>query len=206
MKHYTTLFSCAVLALFLNSCASGYQGINPKILTYNSKNASNEVILEYKYDLLQKKYKKKERRHDVRLVALKLTNLSEKDLVFGQDLKITYENGNAITLLERSQIYSETRQIAAVYFLYLALTPFEFTVTTRNSNGPSSSDSFPFGLFAGPGLAARNVIVAHTSNKRYKKELKEHYLLGKTLKKGETTYGLIGIVSSNYDAIKFKTE
>jgi hypothetical protein len=206
MKQNAPLFLFTFLVLFLIGCASGYQTINPKIVSFNSKSASNEILLEYKYELLTNKYKKKERKHDVRLVALKLTNLSDKDLVFGQHLKLAYENGSLIKLLERDEIYQETKQIAGAYFLYLALTPLHLTINTSKQTGPYSSESIPIGLFAGPGLAGRNVIVASSSNKQYKKDLKEHYLLGRTLKKGETTYGLIGIVSGNYDAIKFTTE
>ena len=203
MKPWTSIFSLIFLALIFGRCASGYQNINPKIIDYNSKSASNEILLEYKYDLLHHKYKKKERKHQVRLVAIKLTNLSDQDLVFGKDLKLNYENGDPIKLLELSAIYKETRQIAGAYLLYLALTPLQFTITRRTNGFITSSESIPVGLLVGPGLTARNVIVANSSNRRYKKELKENYLLGRTLKKGETTYGLIGIDSDKYDAIRF---
>jgi hypothetical protein len=203
MKSYAPLFAFAFLAFFSTRCASGYQNINPKIISYQSKSASNEILLEYKYDLLHKKYKAKESKHKVRLIAIKLTNLSDKDLIFGKDLKLITENGDPIRLLERDQVYKETKQIAATYLLYLALTPLQFTITRKTNGVITSSESIPVGFVVGPGLAARNMIVASSSNKRYKKELKEHYLLGRSLKKGETTYGLIGIRSSNYDAINF---
>jgi hypothetical protein len=206
MKSYAPLFSFAFLVFFSTRCASGYQHINPKILSYNSNSASNEVLLEYKYDVLHKKYKKKESKHQVRLIAVKLTNLSDRDLIFGKDLKLIYENGDPVKLLERDQIYKETKQIAAAYLLYLALTPLQFTVIRKTNGVITSSESIPAGLIVGPGLAARNLIVANSSNKLYKKELKANYLLGRPLKKGETTYGLIGIAAGKADAIKFSVE
>jgi hypothetical protein len=206
MKSYAPLFAFAFLVFFSTRCASGYQNINPKIITYPSKSASNEILLEYKYDLLRKKYKAKESKHKVRLIAIKLTNLSDKDLVFGKDFRLITENGDPIRLLERDQIYKETKQIAAAYLLYLALTPLQFTITRKTNGVITSSESIPAGLIVGPGLAARNVIVANSSNKLYKKELKANYLLGRPLKKGETTYGLIGIASGKSDAIKFRVE
>jgi len=206
MKQCLPILIFTFWALTLFSCASGYQNINPKIISYTSKSASNEILLEYKYDLLHKKYKAKENKHKVRLIAIKLTNLSDKDLIFGKDLKLNDENGDPIILLERDQIYKETKQIAAGYLLYLALTPLQFTITRKTNGVITSSESIPAGLIVGPGLAARNVIVASSSNKLYKKELKANYLLGRPLKKGETTYGLIGIASDKADAIKFRVE
>ena len=43
----------------LTSCASGYKMINPKTIHYISNDQFAEVKLEYKYDLLDKKYAKK---------------------------------------------------------------------------------------------------------------------------------------------------
>ncbi|WP_255592561.1 hypothetical protein [Marixanthomonas sp. SCSIO 43207] len=62
----------------LTSCASGYKMIEPKSINYVSRNENNGAKLEYKYDLLDKKYAKK----GVRLVAVKITNESDKDLMF----------------------------------------------------------------------------------------------------------------------------
>lgn len=205
MQKLTSFLLLFSFGLLLSNCASGYQSINPKIISYASKNNSNEIILEYKYDLLQKKYKKKERKNDMRLIAVKLTNLSDRDLVCGKDLKFMYENGKPITPLETKAIFNETKQISGLYLLYLLLTPLQFTVST-NANGVQDNNSFPIGFFVGPGLAAGNMITANSSNRRYKKDLTDHNLLGKTIPKGETVYGLIGINSSNYDAITFKVE
>ena len=55
-------FKISVLALsvlFLNSCASGYKKIQPKAINFASRSENNSIVLEYKYDLLEKKYKKK---------------------------------------------------------------------------------------------------------------------------------------------------
>jgi hypothetical protein len=44
----------------LTNCASGYKMIEPKSINYVSTNETDKVKLEYKYDLLDKKYAKKE--------------------------------------------------------------------------------------------------------------------------------------------------
>ena len=66
--------SLLVFALLLNSCASGYKKINPRTLSYNSKNTENNVTLEYKYELLHRKYKKNETKNGIKLIAIKITN------------------------------------------------------------------------------------------------------------------------------------
>ena len=40
----------------LTNCASGYKMIEPKSINYVSTNKNDNVKLEYKYDLLDKKY------------------------------------------------------------------------------------------------------------------------------------------------------
>ena len=84
LKFISLLF----IVILFNSCASGYKIINPKNLNFLSKNEDNGVVLEYKYNLLEKKYAKKETKKGVKLVALKLTNSTGKDLVFGKDIKL----------------------------------------------------------------------------------------------------------------------
>ena len=71
----------------LTNCASGYKDIQLKSLNYISKNEQSDIILEYKYDLLDKKYAKKEAKRGVKLVAVRITNNSNEDIIFGRDVK-----------------------------------------------------------------------------------------------------------------------
>ena len=59
------------ITIILNSCASGYQMINPNSLNYNSNDTKKGISLEYKYDLLDKKYAKKETKKGVKVLAIK---------------------------------------------------------------------------------------------------------------------------------------
>ena len=92
------IFIAVCLFLFTN-CASGYKLINPPALNYNSGNDTEGVSMRYKYDLLDKKYAKKEVKKDIKLVAISITNNSNRDLTFGKDLRLTYENGNSVKVL-----------------------------------------------------------------------------------------------------------
>ena len=49
-----------VSILMLTNCTSHYKMIEPKSINYNSSKEINNVKLEYRYNLLDKKYAKKE--------------------------------------------------------------------------------------------------------------------------------------------------
>lgn len=201
-------FKISVLALsvlFLTSCASGYKKIQPKKINFASRSENNSVVLEYKYDLLEKKYKKKELNNGLKVIAVKVTNNSANDLVFGKDIRLTYENGNELNLLETNVVYKAIKQSPASYLWYLLLSPMQFQTMTTNSNGQQqTSSSTPIGLVIGPGLAGGNMIAASSANKNFQNDLLENDIIGKVIKKGETVYGIIGIQSNNYDSIKVK--
>ena len=93
------------------SCASGYKMIEPETINYISTNESDNVKLEYKYDLLHKKYAKKEEKKGVKLVAVKITNNSGKDVMFGRDAKLTYENGTEVYVMENEKAFKTLKQI-----------------------------------------------------------------------------------------------
>ncbi len=201
-------FKISVLALsvlFLNSCASGYKKIQPKTINFASRSENNTIVLEYKYDLLEKKYKKKELNNGLKVIAIKVTNNTSNDLVFGKDIRLTYENGNELNLLETNVVYNTIKQSPASYLWYLLLTPMQFQTTTTNSFGQqTSSSSTPIGLVIGPGLAGGNMIAASSANKNFQNDLTKNDIIGKIIKKGETVYGIVGIRSDNYDTIKVK--
>jgi hypothetical protein len=187
------------------SCASGYKMIEPETINYISTNESGNVKLEYKYDLLHKKYAKKEEKKGVKLVAVKITNNSGKDVMFGRDAKLTYENGTEVYVMENEKAFKTLKQSPASYLWYLLLTPVNLYTTDTNSNGfQEETSSTPIGLILGPGLAGGNMIAASSANKKFKEELLEYNVNGTIIKNGETKYGLIGIEADSFDALKLK--
>lgn len=197
------IFLLLSVVLFLTGCASGYREINPEGLSYQSSSRKQDVSVEYKYDLLRKKYSKKEQKKDIRLVALRISNNSERDLVFGRDIKVNFDNGDQVILLGREKVFSELKQHPASYLFYLLLTPISVYTTNSNSNGyDMDTESFPVGLIVGPGLAGGNLIAAASANKKFKNELAAYDILGKTIPKGETVYGLLGLRADNYEALR----
>ncbi len=201
----TTLLSFVILTL--TNCASGYKMIEPKSINYISTNESNGVKLEYKYDLLDKKYEKKELKKDVKLVAIKITNNSGNDIMFGRDAKLTYENGNEIFVMENEKVFKTLKQSPASYLWYLLLTPVNLYITKTNSNGyQENTSSIPIGLVLGPVLSGGNMIAASSANKKFHTEMLDYNIYGTIIKNGETKYGLIGIKADSFDSLIIKVE
>ena len=191
--------------LLLNSCASGYQMLSPTNLNYNNKSENNGVLLQYKYNLLDKNYAKKEFKKGIKLVALKITNNSEKDLVFDSDIKLHYNDGSELNIIENKEVFKSLKQNSAIYLLYLLLTPVNFYTYETNSYGyQETTNSVPIGLVLGPGLAGGNMIAAGSANNKLKTELQDFEILGATIKRGETVYGIIGIKTDRYDSFNIK--
>ena len=193
-----------LFVIVLSSCASGYRTINPNSLNYVSTSIDKGVGLEYKYELLDKKYKKKELAKGIRLVAVKIKNNSQRDLVFGKDIKLTYDDGSTIYIMDNKNVFSSLKQSAASYLWYLLLTPMNL-YTNKTQNGfTTQTSSTPIGLVVGPGLAGGNMIAASSANTKFEKDLLDYNINGVTIKKGETISGLIGVRSDDYNSIKIK--
>ncbi|MCL5127670.1 hypothetical protein [Algibacter sp. L4_22] len=172
-----------------------------------SKTETEGVTLEYKYDLLDKKYSKKEDKKGIRLVAVKISNNSDRDLVFGRDLNLVYANENEIYVLDKEKTFKTLKQSPATHLFYLLLTPVNFYTTKTSEYGlQETTSSTPVGLILGPGLAAGNLIAASSANKKFKTELANFDIKGSTIKQGEVKYGLVGVNSESYDALKLSLQ
>lgn len=191
-----------IAIISLTSCATSYKIIEPETINYVSSNENNGVKLEYKYDLLNKKNTNKEVNKGVKLVAIKLTNNSNQDLMFGREIKLTYENGNEIFIMENDKVFRTLKQKPAFHLFYLLATPVNYYF--KNSNGTVSS--IPIGYALGPLLAGVNLVKASLANKKFKKEMMESNMNGELIKKGETKYGLIGIKTDTFDSLKLKID
>lgn len=202
MKIIKIALFCIAISTLTN-CASGYKMISPKTINYVSSSENDGVKLEYKYALLNKKYKKKEVKRGVKLVAVKITNNSDKDIVFGKNTTLTYINGNEIFVMENTKVFTTLKQSVPIYLLYLLLTPMN--LYTTGSDGQQTS-STPIGLVVGPALAGGNMIAAGSANKKFETELLDYNIYGTTIKKGETKHGLIGIKADSFDSLKLKIE
>ncbi len=102
MKLKLVLITGVVL---LNSCATGYVTIDPKNQNYASSDEKDNIKIEYKYNVLKKKYAKKEIKKNINVVAIKITNNSENDQIFGENMVVTNSQGTTINLLNTEEIF-----------------------------------------------------------------------------------------------------
>ncbi|WP_299062790.1 hypothetical protein [uncultured Polaribacter sp.] len=190
----------------LSSCASTYKSINPNTLIYRSKSTDNKVDFEYKYELLSKKYQKKEVSKGVKLVAVKITNNSDKDLVFGKDVKLIYDDESLPYIMENEKVYTSLKQSTASYLFYLLLAPVKLFINKTENGMPTETSSFPIGFILGPALAGGNMAASSSANTKFEKDLLDYNINGATIEAGKTISGLIGIRSNDYTSIKIKVE
>lgn len=199
-------FALLLMVIAMFSCASTYKSIDPNSLNYRSKSMDKNVTFVYKYELLSKKYKKKEISKGVRLVAVKLFNDSGKDLVFGKDIKLFYDDGTSPYIMENESVFKSLKQSPASYLWYLLLTPLNLYTTSSHNGYNTQTSALPIGLVIGPAFTASNIVVASKANKKLRQNLLENNLNGVTIKAGTTVSGLIGIRSDDYNALRIRVE
>lgn len=183
----------------LMSCASGYTKIKPDQVNFSSYSNTDSVSLEYQYASLPKKYAKKEDTYNVRLLSVRIKNNSGRDLTFGKNLNLAYNNGSKVQLVDNKTAYSFLSQSSGGYLLYLALTPLKL-VTGSQVTGEVNVT--PIGYFIGPGLALFNFLTASSSNKVFRNELETYNIVGKTIPNGGSLNGIVAIKSSTYDGLQ----
>jgi len=205
MKFSKILLPILSITILMGSCASSYKSVQPHRMNYNSKSVSNDVILEYRYDLLEKKYAKKENKKGVRLVAVKITNNSEKELTIGQDLKFAYDGGSKAYVMDTDRAFKSLKQSPATYLFYLLLAPVNL-YTTKVNGSSVETKSFPIGLVVGPGLAIGNMAAAGSANNKLKQQLYGLNVMGMPVAPGQTVSGLVCLKSSSYNSLNLVTD
>ena len=66
-----------------------------------------------------KKYAKKEFKKQIDVVAIQITNNSQRDLTFGKDVKLTKYDGQELLIINNNQVHSSLKQGVPIYLLYL---------------------------------------------------------------------------------------
>lgn len=183
---------------FLCTCASSYKSINPSNLNYTYQPENDGLSFSYRANVLQdagnKKYAKKEDRHDISVIAIKITNNTGRDLTFSKDLEL--KSGlKVFQPLDPKTVAFNVKQNSASYLLFLLLTPLKLYVGNSETGEVSET---PIGYAIGPGLALLNVAKASSANSSFKKELRDNDVYAQVIPNGETVYGLISLSGYNY--------
>ncbi|MEI6947419.1 hypothetical protein V9K67_09525 [Paraflavisolibacter sp. H34] len=193
MRSVLNLVLCLGILFLMASCAATYKKINPSSLSYPVIEKSN---FSYKYNVLKaagnRKLAKKEVKRNMQIVAVQLINNTGRPLKYQQNFRI-YSGSSEVTLLDPATAAASIKQSVPSYLLYLLLTPLRLNISTE-----TKSSSTPIGLVIGPAIAAGNMAVAATANKRFRQELIDHSLLEREIQVGETFRGLIAIYDNGF--------
>jgi hypothetical protein len=186
----TKLFKLALLFIILSltGCASYYRAIGPEKINYPPSVKLEKISLTYRYDVLKeagnKKFVNNEFKHNMKVVAVKLTNNSDTTINISKDVSF-YCGASRILLLNPIDIKTKIKQSSPAYAWYLV--------------GCISIDPIDIVVFGGIGVG--NIIVANEANKKLLNELVRYDISNKDLKKGESIIGIIGFEALHSDPL-----
>lgn len=194
IARFTHRISAGLLALtaLTTSCAGSYAPIRPQhIATFTSSPTVGPVDMGYQYDVLHlgggnKKYVKKELKRGYHVAAVRVTNNWDREVNFSRDLVLQSGERAAIPVMS-SVAAHDLNQGAAIYLLY-ALLNVQVGGTRDVQTGTTSGGTF---IPTGPFIALGNILGASIANGNMHKEFEAFDLSNRTIKPGETVYGLI---------------
>jgi len=178
-----------------SGCAASYTPIQPeRIATYQSSSVGTSVQFGYQYDALRqrgrnKKYVKKEQKKGYHVVAVRVTNTTAADINFSRDA-VLYSGDRAISPVAAPIAAQDMKQGVWIYLLYILLNP-TFTKTTTTNGYTTASDGTTF--YVGPFIAGGNILGASLANKNFQRDLEAYDLTNRTIRPGETVYGLLSL-------------
>ena len=190
---FTPSFAVGLLAL-TTSCAGSYTAIQPsRIATYTSTPSTSPVELAYQFDALRqqggnKKYIKKEAKNGYHVVAVRVTNKSDREINFSRDIDLLYGD-RPVTPTPSIAAAHDLRQGVVIYLLYLLLNPRVGATTDPRTGALTGGTTLPLGPF----IAGGNMLGASSANTNLRKEFAAHDLTNRNIKPGETVYGIMSM-------------
>ena len=190
MKSFFKL-SFLICVVFLSSCAGFYHTVKPNTISFPQVTKEDKVPISYRFDILRdagnKKMSNKEVKHNMKIVAVKLTNNTDSIINVGKNIEF-YSANNSLVLMSPVDIKDQIKQSSEAYAFYfigcISLAPLDIAV------------------FGGIGLG--NMLVAGQANKDLLKELTLYDIRNIDIKPKESVIGIIGYHSTYSDPIYIK--
>lgn len=175
-----------------------YHTIQPESIPFERKMSNQCLSYSYQYDVLElvgnSRYAKKEHKKNFRIVAVEITNLTDSQLIFSEDIKVLIR-GNEVALLNPYFVKSKIRQLVPIYVLYLPMGLYIYRYREENY----TSFNFPIGI----PLTIINLSVSAFANKNFKDELIEYDLTKAVLNPHKKAYGILCFTGSDNSPITF---
>lgn len=199
MKKFTTFCLLLVFVFLMGGCAKRYYSIHPATIAYTASAKLEEVGLEYRYDVLHQngnyKIARKEKRYNMKLVAVKITNNTDGVINIGHNAAF-YNGSTIIYPMDAFSVKMHLKQSVPSHLFYLLLTPLTFSF-----NG---SNPLPVGLALGPIISGGNMLTAASANKQLYTELLKYDILNRDIQAGETVFGLVCFKNMGFDPLTIK--
>jgi len=195
LNKFLSLALMLVSILLISSCAVSYRSINPETYNYPTPETEVGVQISYKYDVLRssgnKRYAEKELKEGLQMIALQISNQTDKTIRLSRDFDL-YVGDASVIPLDANVLSKRLKQKVWPYYFYLLMTPLTLTYTVTTPTTVESG-SWPIGYALGPGLTLINVSKASNANRQLLNNLYETDIWDRDILKGETVSGLIGI-------------
>jgi hypothetical protein len=197
------LTSCTLLS---SGCAGSYTPIKPdRIATYQSSPVKTPVQLDYQFDALRlrgrnKKYVKKELKHGYHVVAVRVTNTTGAEINFSRDVTLYYGDRPVVPVAGGLAAH-DMKQGVAIYLLYVLLNP---TLTRTSSTNGYVTNQESNTYYIGPFIAGGNMLGASMANSNFRRELEQYDLTNRSIRPGETVYGLVCLREANVAPLRLE--
>jgi hypothetical protein len=193
---------CVTLLLLLTQCASFYHPIDPPTVEYTSIQEEEEDLgFSYQYDVLarrgNRKYSKKEKKHGFSILAVKVTNNTNRELNFARDIDLLIQRGTVYPAENEYTAHTIRQKIG--FFLFYSLLTYSET-DCNSSAGCKTTVFIPFGI----AIAAASMIIGGSANAKMRKEFNDYSLYTKSIAPGETVYGIVALRDLGYQPLKLR--
>jgi hypothetical protein len=187
----------AVFAFLFIGCASGFRPMRQDTYEYESPRDTTGVQVKYMYNVLGETgntlYSEKARSQGVDVVAVKVTNNTDRELDVKRDVDF-YVGGNQASPQRPEAALANVRQRTGLYawWFLLALVNGKKTEVTCDFNRCDEDETFiPIGIIIGPAIALTNMGIASSANGAIIKEISDKDVSRRTLKPGESYEGYL---------------
>lgn len=156
------ILSVSILFTLMTSCAGFYRSKSPDQYSYYNfhKNAEDRIWYYFEYNIIAQnrcaKYSRKERRHHVSMISMKIENRSKAPITISSDNFSILASGYPVHLLSTDEYFRRVKQGPGFYMFWGVYYPL-----------------LPIGVI--------NFVVAKNANIKLKKDIEKNQLLGKTI-------------------------
>jgi hypothetical protein len=195
------------IGVIFSGCARTFFSIDPSAISYTgTKHLADDVYITYRYNVQEmnanRPYARKERKKDMRLIAVEIRNNSTTEFILNRDsLSILTPTGGEVQVLETGTYTKAIRQYSETFVIFYGLAGFGVAWGSDSNGEEFFNMSYnPIPLAVGVG----NAIFAESSNSKQKRNLLAFEIFDKPIEPGEKLYGLLPVQTEGHPELIFK--